>query len=106
MTGGCRFLSRDPLRTSLGPCSPLVHLTELSSGRITGHSEKAGAADLRHTQDRLGFQIPLKITEAITGHIAFFQIRKGAVDILDYKLDAPTKKPIQQLTIYALAPRG
>jgi DNA-directed RNA polymerase subunit RPC12/RpoP/ATP-dependent exoDNAse (exonuclease V) beta subunit len=40
---------------------------------------------------------------AITGHIDFLQVRNGAVHILDYKPDARTKKPIAQLTVYALA---
>lgn len=39
----------------------------------------------------------------ITGHIDFLQVRNGAVHILDYKPDAPTNKPIAQLSIYALA---
>jgi ATP-dependent exoDNAse (exonuclease V) beta subunit len=39
----------------------------------------------------------------ITGHIDFLQVRNGAVDILDYKPDARTNKPIAQLTVYALA---
>lgn len=59
--------------------------------------------NLWHMQEHLGFQIPLTITEAITGHIDFLQIRNGTVHILDYKPDAPTNKPMQQLTIYALA---
>src|SRR5205807_4893952 len=33
----------------------------------------------------------------------FFQVRNGAVHILDYKPDARTNKPIAQLTVYALA---
>jgi ATP-dependent exoDNAse (exonuclease V) beta subunit len=40
---------------------------------------------------------------AITGHIDFLQVRNGAVQILDYKPDARTNKPIAQLGIYALA---
>jgi len=39
----------------------------------------------------------------ITGHIDFLQVRNGAVQILDYKPDARTNRPIAQLTIYALA---
>lgn len=39
----------------------------------------------------------------LTGHIDFIQVRNGAVYILDYKPDAPTNKPIAQLTLYALA---
>ncbi len=39
----------------------------------------------------------------ITGHIDFLQVRNGAIHVLDYKPDARTKKPIAQLTVYALA---
>lgn len=59
--------------------------------------------DLAHMQKKLGFKIPVEIEQAITGHIDFIQVRNGAIHILDYKPDAPTNKPIQQLTIYALA---
>jgi len=59
--------------------------------------------DLEHMQRRLNFDIPLTVSDAITGHIDFLQVRNGAIHILDYKPDAPTNKPIQQLTIYALA---
>ena len=40
---------------------------------------------------------------ALTGHIDFLQVRNGCVDVLDYKPDARTNKPISQLAIYALA---
>src|ERR1700722_19679198 len=40
---------------------------------------------------------------SITGHIDFLQFRNGAVNILDYKPDARTNKPIAQLTLYARA---
>ena len=39
----------------------------------------------------------------LTGRIDFLQVRNGAIQILDYKHDARTNKPIGQLTIYALA---
>lgn len=40
----------------------------------------------------------------ITGHIDFLQIRNGAIHILDYKGEGADKaKPIEQLTLYALA---
>lgn len=42
-------------------------------------------------------------SQPITGHIDFLQVRNGAVHILDYKPDARTNRPIEQLTIYALA---
>ena len=37
------------------------------------------------------------------GTLTFCKCATGAVHILDYKPDAPTNKPIAQLTIYALA---
>ncbi len=39
----------------------------------------------------------------ITGHIDLLQIRNGLIHILDYKPEAIKVKPIDQLTIYALA---
>ena len=41
--------------------------------------------------------------QPLTGRVDFLQIRNGAVHILDYKPDAPTNKPVEQLTLYALA---
>jgi hypothetical protein len=63
------------------------------------------AKDVRHYRDALGFQIPftLDAADAITGHIDIVQIRNGMIHILDYKPDAKKIKPIEQLTIYALA---
>ncbi|MDP8212648.1 MAG: PD-(D/E)XK nuclease family protein [Candidatus Zapsychrus exili] len=61
--------------------------------------------DLRHFRDRLGFDVPPKLNdkEVITGHIDLLQIRNGCVHILDYKPSAKKVKPIEQLTLYALA---
>ena len=39
----------------------------------------------------------------LTGHIDFVQVRNGAVHLLDYKPNAKNEKPIEQLTLYALA---
>jgi transposase-like protein len=50
-----------------------------------------------------GFVIPPDLMRATTGHIDFLQIRNGAIHILDYKPDARTNRPIEQLTLYALA---
>ena len=63
------------------------------------------AKDIRHYQEKLGFDIPfiLPTGGVITGHIDFVQIRNGMIHILDYKPGAKTDKPIEQLTIYALA---
>ena len=44
-----------------------------------------------------------EIPKLITGHIDFLQIRNGAIHILDYKSGAAKERPIEQLTLYALA---
>ncbi len=66
--------------------------------------------DIRHYQNELGFQVPLArpgLAEQgqalITGHIDLLQIRNGAIHILDYKPSAKKAKPVDQLTLYALA---
>ena len=78
--------------------------------------------DLAHMQTQLGFEMYKKQTKKqkmkkqefkpftveelpclITGHIDFIQIRNGFIHILDYKPKAAKEKPIEQLTIYALA---
>jgi len=79
--------------------------------------------DLEHMQTQLGFKLYTKnkdaeknddanslreidsneIPKLITGHIDFLQIRNGAIHILDYKGCAAKERPIEQLTLYALA---
>jgi len=60
--------------------------------------------DLEHMQTQLGFTISgEELPKLITGHIDFVQIRNGMVHILDYKSNASKEKPIEQLTLYALA---
>jgi hypothetical protein len=59
--------------------------------------------DVEHMESQLGFEIPVKIDQVLTGHIDFVQLRNGAVHILDYKPKAAKQKPIEQLTLYALA---
>ena len=44
-----------------------------------------------------------ELPRLITGHIDFLQIRNGAIHILDYKGCAAKERPIEQLTLYALA---
>jgi DNA-directed RNA polymerase subunit RPC12/RpoP len=72
--------------------------------------------DLEHMQTQLGFEIyprvigdcraSLAITQLpklITGHIDIIQIRNGQIHILDYKPNAAKERPIEQLTLYAMA---
>lgn len=44
-----------------------------------------------------------ELPKLITGHIDLLQVRNGQIHILDYKPKAAKEKPIEQLTMYALA---
>lgn len=59
--------------------------------------------DISHMESQLDFEIPIKLEKVLTGHIDILQLRNGAVHILDYKAQAEKEKPIEQLTLYALA---
>jgi transposase-like protein len=59
--------------------------------------------DIEHMESQLNFKIPVKIERVLTGHIDLIQLRNGAVHILDYKPNAAKERPIEQLTLYALA---
>jgi transposase-like protein len=54
--------------------------------------------------DNLQSMTPDELPKLITGHIDFLQIRNGSIHILDYKGEGAAKvRPIEQLTLYALA---
>lgn len=79
--------------------------------------------DLEHLKTQLGFEIynrhtseesrriggpPSEVSfgelpRLITGHIDILQIRNGQIHILDYKPKAEKDRPIEQLTLYAMA---
>ena len=72
--------------------------------------------DLEHMQTQLGFEIynstirgvhpatsEVKLPKLITGHIDILQIRNGQIHILDFKPEAAKERPIEQLTLYAMA---
>lgn len=61
--------------------------------------------DLDHFRLMLNFNVPLEIErdDVITGHIDIVQLRNGLVHIMDFKPSAAKAKPIDQLTLYALA---
>lgn len=61
--------------------------------------------DIWHFKNILKFNVPLEINsgQVITGHIDLIQIRNGMVHIMDFKPSARKAKPVEQLTIYALA---
>lgn len=62
------------------------------------------AGDLDAMRPSLG-QLPFTLGrgEVLTGHIDIVQLRFGQIHILDYKPGAKRIKPIEQLTLYALA---
>jgi len=61
--------------------------------------------DLRHYQHELNFNVPIYLedNEHLTGHVDLIQVRNGSIYLMDYKPSAKKEKPIEQLTIYALA---
>lgn len=61
--------------------------------------------DVLHYKNELNFEVPLELQEEeiITGHIDILQVRNGSIHIIDYKPSAKKVKPIDQLTIYAIA---
>jgi len=75
--------------------------------------------DIEHMKSQLGFEIYKKsagtasedkeisaadgLPRLITGHIDILQIRNGQIHILDYKPRAEKERPIEQLTLYAMA---
>jgi len=61
--------------------------------------------DVNHYKFELGFDIPFSIEDGkyLTGHIDLIQIRNGSIYIMDFKPSAKKEKPIEQLTLYALA---
>ncbi|NCS71635.1 MAG: PD-(D/E)XK nuclease family protein [Candidatus Aenigmarchaeota archaeon] len=61
--------------------------------------------DVNHYKFELGFDIPFSIEEGkyLTGHIDLIQVRNGSIYIMDFKPSAKKEKPIEQLTLYALA---
>lgn len=73
--------------------------------------------DIFHYQNELGFEIDGESFLrggredssdggtgcVVTGHVDLLQIRNGAIHIMDYKPSAKKVKPVDQLTLYALA---
>ena len=80
----------------------------LSNDSVTVATEVAillDSNDLKHYKHELNFEVPIDLDdeEYLTGHIDLIQVRNGSIYILDYKPSAKKQKPIEQLTIYALA---
>jgi len=61
--------------------------------------------DVRHYKHELSYDVPiaLKDDEYVTGHVDLIQVRNGSIHLMDYKPSAEKEKPVDQLTIYALA---
>ncbi len=80
----------------------------IANDTVTVASELAvliGSDGINHLKHELNFEIPitLKDGEYITGHIDLVQVRNGSIYIMDFKPSANKDKPIDQLTLYALA---
>jgi len=86
----------------------VLHDFMLSNDSVTVAAEVAvliGSDDIRHLKHELNFDVPITLEdgEYITGHIDLIQVRNGLIYIMDFKPSAKKEKPIDQLTIYALA---
>lgn len=80
----------------------------LSNDSVTVASELAvliNGNDIRHFKHELSFEIPIDLEdeEYITGHIDLIQVRNGSIYVMDFKPSAAKEKPVDQLTLYALA---
>ena len=84
----------------------LQHMrSNLGFEMYTSREELAGTAvsvsKLHASTPYIGKSQPLP--SIITGHIDLLQIRNGQIRILDYKPCAAKERPIEQLTVYAMA---
>ena len=71
------------------------------SGTIGSSNEKIDSiASLQNDAETLQHD---KLPKLITGHIDFVQIRNGMIHLLDFKPNAEKERPIEQLTLYAMA---
>ena len=61
--------------------------------------------DIRHYKHELNYNVPIELNdgEYVTGHADLIQVRNGSIYLMDYKPSANKEKPIDQLTLYALA---
>jgi len=68
------------------------------------NSKRLKNSDLENSKIVSDFDIRISdLPRLITGHIDILQIRNGMVHILDYKPKAEKERPIEQLTLYAMA---
>lgn len=87
---------------------PVAEVETALLGQSQGHAVREGhAPNGGQRRQRDGGTMRLaqesELPKLITGHIDFVQIRNGSIHILDYKPNAAKEKPIEQLTLYALA---
>jgi len=105
------YIKREDLahmRTQLGfemylksECDPAAEVA-LPSGGKSPRNKKTISAETANAELRAISEA--EIPKLITGHIDFLQIRNGSVHIMDYKGEGAVKvRPIEQLTLYALA---
>lgn len=97
------------MRTQLGfklykKITPLIKIASKSQKGQGDEAKGSGNLGAGTAKDQLQLlEGDDEIPKLITGHIDFLQIRNGAIHILDYKSCAAKERPIEQLTLYALA---
>jgi len=112
------YLTREDLahmQTQLGfeVYRPAAEVETALLGRSQGDAEPSAQGDLLpkaraisaagRKREYVRITNESDLPKLITGHVDFIQIRNGSIHILDYKPNAAKEKPIEQLTLYALA---
>lgn len=74
-----------------------------ASGQATPAQEQRERALAKDAEAKKPVATSASGRKVLTGHIDILQVRNGSVHIMDYKPNARKEKPIEQLTMYALA---
>ena len=78
--------------------------TKTQKHKNTESTENIKAQKQKNKEDKSLELINIdELPKLITGHIDILQIRNGSAHILDYKPNAAHERPLEQLTLYALA---
>ena len=91
------YITRDDLEHMQTQLGFEIYQNPSSILPLTG--EKVKTLALSRERAGIGFELP----KLITGHIDMIQIRNGQIHILDFKPNATKERPIEQLTLYAMA---
>lgn len=96
------YLTRDDIEHMKTQLGFEIYNSKLAS-EIARSFESASLPKTSATTAEVDIVDVASLPKLITGHIDFIQIRNGQIHILDYKPRAEKERPIEQLTLYAMA---